>query len=84
MDPVLPLTSLHTSVLCQSSNCLIEAVVVPHLVTSPSASLTAGLSLRSDHQRHSQGICCALAELGFWIVDRIEDMLKELLDTLHI
>ena len=51
-------------------------------MSSSSSSLTASLPLSGHHQRHPQCICCTLAELSFWIVDRVEDVLKELLHTL--
>ena len=54
-----------------------------YLMATASTSLAAGLSLRGDHQRHPKSVCSALPELRLRVVDRVEDVLKELLNTLH-
>ena len=54
-----------------------------YLMATASTSLATGLSLRGDHQRHPKSVCSALPELRLRVVDRVEDVLKELLNTLH-
>ena len=54
-----------------------------YLMATASTSLAAGLSLRGDHQCHPKSVCSALPELRLRVVDRVEDVLKELLHTLR-